>query len=81
VAQAAALVEQVLMGSHVAKASKLPRIREEHRRIVEAIRSRNAEQARTEMLVHLTLSRHYTDQAAPFELRGFTATQGELVSD
>ena len=78
-----ALVQQVLMGAHVAhaKASKLPRIRDEHRRIVEAIRSRNAEQARTEMLVHLTLSRHYTDQPAPFELRGFTATPEELVSD
>jgi len=78
-----ALVQQVLLGAQVAhaKASKLPRIRDEHRRIVEAIRSRNADQARAEMLAHLTLSRHYTDQPAPFELRGFTATPEEPSSE
>jgi GntR family transcriptional repressor for pyruvate dehydrogenase complex len=76
-----ALVQHVLMGAHIAhaKASKLPRIRDEHHRILEAIRSRNADQARSEMLAHLTLSRHYTDQPAPFELRGFTAAPEELT--
>ena len=77
------LVQQVLMDAHLAhaKASKLPRLREEHRRILAAIRSRNVELARSEMLTHLTLSRHYADQPAPFELRGFAATPDAFAAE
>lgn len=69
------LFQHVLNDAHIAhaRAAKLPRIREEHSRIYKALRARDADEARREMLAHLTLSRHYTDQPALFELRGFAA--------
>lgn len=70
------LVQQVLMDAQLAHArsSKLPRIREEHQRIFDAIRTRDASLARSEMLTHLTLNRHYSEQPAMFELRGLAST-------
>ena len=69
------LIQQILMEAHIAHArvSKLPGILDAHRRILDAIRARDSEQARNEMLAHLVLSQHYTDRTAPFELRGFAA--------
>lgn len=77
------LIQQILMEAQIshARTSKLPGILDAHRRILDAIRSRDSERARQEMLSHLVLSEHYTGQTAPFELRGFAADATSTAKD
>lgn len=65
------LLQKVLAEGQVshARSEQLEGVIAEHQRIVAAIEMHESEVARAEMLVHLTLSKAYTDQGTGLELR------------